>query len=467
MGTTAAHTKGANSPANSSSTAPAAQAIAATTAPYAPLQTPLAYPAVGALPVIQPLIQRDLNDPIRYEQLGKQLPQDTSTTGSAKARSKKVDKAKVAKALKRLDELLPKKPQAKNVPNPKLTESYIDKAAIEASKAVKKAYPYASKSISPAIIKRGFKKMDPEANAKDAPLILKIMEYYVDRRLRFKTALNKAELDLLVKEMKAKKPHLYAFFQRKAYNQPGYAKLFASGKHEVGIDPAKSLTDARGTVFHETMHFYTHANFFNWAGNLKGRKSRLVAEGTTELLARKTMSRTMKSDRYNKYRKERRYVELHILNKVSRDDLERAYFLGEIWRLEHQSKKAKKAFKAVKSKGFYSHVEKGHYRLMNFKPGSSRLQRDHKSFLDNYINDNSTTKMAIEGHASPSEPAKKHNNIAEGRAKNAEDFVQKIAKAAKKPIATTTSHKGATSPTATEKNDIDKAFNRRVEFKAS
>ncbi|MEM9292155.1 MAG: PT domain-containing protein [Acidobacteriota bacterium] len=158
-------------------------------------------------------------------------------------------------------------------------------------------------------------------------------------------------------------------------------------------------------ALHELIHYYTSRQFQVWLRNL--RQPRLVMEGVTEVLTRATLPMAQRG--MAAYVKERAYLRKKVLPYLSLQDIAKAYFGGEIWRLEIRSSDARTGLRgdtntledldlkqpstrageitvSRRGSGIGQVVRPGrHYRLLGFGANRHQLKSAHGSFLSKRI----------------------------------------------------------------------------------
>jgi hypothetical protein len=129
---------------------------------------------------------------------------------------------------------------------------------------------------------------------------------------------------------------------RKLASRQGAFTEGAAGSKKVFLHRGLSEVQRRRTLIHELTHFYAHKLFSEWVETTAA--ARYYSEGFTEYLARQAMTADQLADGKS-YQAQVESVENQVAAYVPQDDIARAFFLGEVWRIEGKSKVAKKAFK--------------------------------------------------------------------------------------------------------------------------
>ena len=243
------------------------------------------------------------------------------------------------------------------------------------------------------------------------------------------------------------------------------------------------------TLLHEFVHFYANDLYKTWIQQSTS-SHRFYDEGFTEFLCRQVMTqdeRGRRASQSNNYQDRFEAVENRVLAYVSTEDIEAAYFLGEVWRLEHQTAVASQAFgsqigiqpgatrpeeisQSSSSPGINQTVQaERHYRFMNIGIDSSEPKPEHQAFFQSIftsvIQPNRGFRIRFVGHTDSSGSAA-HNRALSRRRVNA--FYQ-IARGSGVPPdqlinADAPEFEGEVSLTANEDNAIGRAMNRRVEL---
>jgi outer membrane protein OmpA-like peptidoglycan-associated protein len=237
----------------------------------------------------------------------------------------------------------------------------------------------------------------------------------------------------------------------------------------------------RRTLTHELIHFHSHAAFREWAEATTA--PRVYREGFTEYLTRKVLQGASGKE----YEQALQKVNELVAKYASEDDIARAYFLGEVWRLEMESGVARKQFEELTGlrprpsrreetarsrtgPGIVEIVEPGrHYRFMNFGHDQATPKPEHETVLrtvwERSVRGESIARLRFVGHAS-SPGSLRHNEELSLRRSAA---FYALARAIGVPEdrlldADAPPHYGETAPTAMEESAQGGAYNRRVEL---
>jgi outer membrane protein OmpA-like peptidoglycan-associated protein len=265
----------------------------------------------------------------------------------------------------------------------------------------------------------------------------------------------------------------------------GRTGAFVDSGTEIFLSPGLSAAQRRITLIHELIHFNTDPRFDEWVGTTTA--PRFYDEGFTEYLARRVMNAAELSGR-DEYQDRVDAIEQEVAPYVSTDDIARAYFTGEVWRLETQSAVARRVFgeqtglhagsrrttevaESASSTGIVQTVEPGQrYRFMNLAVDSDQVKPEHevalRQILTDHVLGNSSARIRFVGHAST--PGSRSHNMDLSQRRAAAFYalaqqlgvpdVQLIDVAA--PLG-----EGETNLNVTENSRvIERALNRRVEM---
>lgn len=237
-------------------------------------------------------------------------------------------------------------------------------------------------------------------------------------------------------------------------------------------------------LIHELTHFYTDQGFRDWVDATTA--PRFYNEGFTEYLARMVMTPDESSNR-NNYEANVQAIRDKVVAFVPEDDIARAYFLGEVWRLEANSDVARQLFESQigmregaprstevaesqSSHGIVQTVEaESRYRFMNLAINQTAPKPEHVAFFEEirqrYLGGRPEMKIRFVGHADETGGARHNMELSRRRA---EAFYQ-MARDAGVPDsqlldAATPPHRGEAEPTSVNTSIYGRALNRRVEL---
>jgi outer membrane protein OmpA-like peptidoglycan-associated protein len=235
-------------------------------------------------------------------------------------------------------------------------------------------------------------------------------------------------------------------------------------------------------LFHELTHFYAHPTYHQWVATTTNE--RWYNEGFTEFLARLAMPPDLLS---TDYQDRVDSINKQVAAHVPVDDIARAFFLGEIWRIETRSQISrreagaqlglketateKEEIEASRTgPGINETVEKGkRYRFMNLGFDRTQPKPEHVTFFREVktaeLDPAPSLGVRFEGHASTAGTLAYNLSLSLGRALEFYQMARsehitgdRLVDAAKPP------HLGETKPTAEEEDPLTRAFNRRVEM---
>lgn len=253
---------------------------------------------------------------------------------------------------------------------------------------------------------------------------------------------------------------------------------------QVFINKGANELIRKATLIHEIVHFYAHADFKKWV--VSTNAPRPYKEGFTEYLAEKVMSKDELSGGAS-YKSAVEKIKDDVAKYIPDDDIARAYFMGETWRIEGKSDVSKKLFESqvgieakastkkeieesVKSIGIVEIVAPGsHYRFMNLGNDQTNPKPEHlaafQEIYKNYAEKDDSARVRFVGHASSPGTEKHNDDLSLRRAQAFYDMARqagvpdsKLLDADKPP------HFGETKPTAQNADVYGRAFNRRVEL---
>jgi outer membrane protein OmpA-like peptidoglycan-associated protein len=363
----------------------------------------------------------------------------------------------------------------------KTTEGGLKDEAVVADKEIRARFPQiATPATEPAL--RGAVSLLSEAQTSSEDFLLQ----WLDNRLSMWTDVDDYDIDAadpryqrLLKDLLADAEigkDLKVLAGRTAAFTEGEA-----GSRRVFVHPGAGEELRRGILTHELIHFYVHPAFKEWTDATTA--PRVYSEGFTEYLTRKVLMgapRTQYEDHLQK-------VTDLVARYASDDAIARAYFLGEVWRLELSSDVARRQFRqltglrakagaaeeAAASRtgpGIVETVVPGrHYRFMNLGHDEAVPKPEHEAALreiwERSVRGEPIARMRFVGHASS--PGSLAHNLELSRRRSAAFYA--LARAVGVPDsqlldADNPPHRGEAAPTAPEDATLGRAFNRRVEL---
>jgi hypothetical protein len=253
---------------------------------------------------------------------------------------------------------------------------------------------------------------------------------------------------------------------------------------EVFVHPGAPTFVRRATLVHELVHLHSHPRYREWRDTTTS--PRFFDEGLTEWLARRVMTAdelavgAAYNDRFDA-------IERLVASRVPEGDIARAYFSGEVWRIETQSAIARQEFASASGiattatpreefdasrtgPGLNEEVVRGaHYRFLNLGHDRVDPKPEHRAFFRTvkraHIDPEPASRVRFVGHAST--PGTREHNLELSR-RRALAFYQ-LARDEGLPDSRLLNprrpgHLGEGRPTLTERDAQTRAFNRRVEM---
>lgn len=256
------------------------------------------------------------------------------------------------------------------------------------------------------------------------------------------------------------------------------------GKGLVFISQSLPAAKRRPSFLHELLHAYADADFRRWVEATTNE--RLFNEGFTEILTRHALTPTERTGRTS-YQGSVDVINKQIMPFISMDDLARAFFRGEVWRIEGNSKVSQEMFErqaglaagatraeeTAQSRGGPGIVQtveaKSYYRLLNFGTDRSAPKPEHETFLRDVIlpmaKADSTLRLRFVGHADETGPASHNQVLSRARARAVYALAQKLGIPRSQLLdVAAPAGSGETEPTAGNTAVHGRAMNRRVEI---
>jgi outer membrane protein OmpA-like peptidoglycan-associated protein len=286
-----------------------------------------------------------------------------------------------------------------------------------------------------------------------------------------------AVLDALLAD-KVVGPHIRTMASRIGGFQRG-----SGTSREIFVHEAADKDSRRVVLIHELMHFYAHTTYREWVSGTTDE--RFYNEGFTEWLARRVMTTAEKTGRTS-YQDRVDAIDTQVADRVSEDDIARAYFAGEVFRIETKSAIARREFAGASGirEGATQREEAadsqtgpgineevvagGHYRFLNLANDRAEPKPEHASYFDTIKTahiDPDVSNVRFEGHASTVGSEAHNDRLSLLRA----EAFYRMARShgvpdARLAGAAPPAHFGETRPTLTEEDAQTRAFNRRVEM---
>jgi len=258
---------------------------------------------------------------------------------------------------------------------------------------------------------------------------------------------------------------------------------FAS-QGQIFISESLSPARHRPTLVHELLHSYADADYRRWVDATTS--SRLFNEGFTEILTREALTPAELAGRTS-YQGSVDVINSQVMRFIPIDDLARAFFRGEVWRIEGNSQMSQEMFKrqvglaagATRAEertqsqggpGIAQVVEAGSfYRLLNFANDGSAPKPEHETFLRDVIlpivQGDSTVRLRFVGHADETGPAGRNQTLSRARAAAVYALAQQLGIPRGQLLdVAAPAGSGETEPTAGNTTVHGRAMNRRVEI---
>ncbi|CAG0966347.1 hypothetical protein GEOBC_01018 [Geobacteraceae bacterium] len=237
-------------------------------------------------------------------------------------------------------------------------------------------------------------------------------------------------------------------------------------------------------LIHELTHFYTDQGFRDWVDATTA--PRFYTEGFTEYLARMVMTPDERSTRTN-YEPNIQAIRDKVATFVPDDDIARAYFLGEVWRLEATSAMARQLFEtqvgmregaprstevaeSQSSHGIVQTVEEGsRYRFMNLAINQTAPKPEHVAFFEEirqrHLDGHPDVQIRFVGHADETGGARHNMDLSLRRAEAFYQMARDAGVADSQLLdAAAPPHRGEAEPTAENASIHGRALNRRVDL---
>jgi hypothetical protein len=268
-----------------------------------------------------------------------------------------------------------------------------------------------------------------------------------------------------------------------ASGQSGFIRGEGTSR-EIFVHRSVTAARRRPTLIHEIIHLYRHQRYRDWVS--ASRDERHYNEGITEWLARRIMTSSERTTRSG-YDDRIRTVQNQIAQHVSEDGIARAFFRGEVWRLETRSAEARSAFEAhtgIRESGtreeertasrtgsglFQTVVTGEHFRFLNLGNTEAEPKSEHEAaFRDvktRHFDPNPSIRLRFVGHASGPGSESYNRNLSRRRSVAFYRMARREGVPWNRMIdARRPPHFGESRPTVTEEDVITRAMNRRVEM---
>src|SRR6185369_2664738 len=256
------------------------------------------------------------------------------------------------------------------------------------------------------------------------------------------------------------------------------------GQGHVFVSEGLPAAKRRPTLLHELIHAYADADYRRWVDSTTS--PRLFNEGFTEILTREALTPAELTGRTS-YQGPVDVIRSRVMTFVSLDDLTRAFFRGEVWRIEGKSQVSQQLFErqvglaagATRAQeitqsqggpGIVQVVEAGvFYRFLNFGTDRSAPKPEHEAFLRDTIlplvRTDATLRLRFVGHADETGPASHNQVLSRGRAAAFYRLALQLGVPRSQLLdLSRPAGGGETAPTAGNADVHGRAMNRRVEL---
>ncbi|HEV8579165.1 MAG TPA: OmpA family protein [Thermoanaerobaculia bacterium] len=256
------------------------------------------------------------------------------------------------------------------------------------------------------------------------------------------------------------------------------------GLGRVFVSQSLPAARRRPNLLHELVHGYADADYRRWVDATTS--PRLFNEGFTEILTREALTPQELADRRS-YQAAVDVIRPRVMAFVSVDDLARAFFHGEVWRIEGKSQVSQQMFErqvglaagATRAQeiaqsrggpGIVQVVEPGaRFRFLNFGTDRSEPKPEHEAFLRDVIlpmvRADATLRLRFVGHADETGPAGHNLVLSRGRAAAFYRLAERLGVPRNQlPDRSRPAGGGITEPTAGNADVHGRTMNRRVEL---
>ncbi len=268
-----------------------------------------------------------------------------------------------------------------------------------------------------------------------------------------------------------------------ASGQPGFTRGEGAAR-EIFVHRSVTAARRQPMLIHEIVHLYRHPRYRDWVN--ASQDERHYNEGITEWLALRVMTAAERGTRTS-YAARVQTVQDQIAQHVSEDGIARAFFRGEVWRLETRSAEARAAFEAdtgISETGtreeeiegartgtglFQSVVPGEHYRFINLGVAEAEPKTEHEEAFRgvkaSQFDPNPTVRLRFVGHASGPGTDSYNMDLSRRRSVGFYRMARREGVPWNRMIdADRPPHFGESRPTATEEDVVTRAMNRRVEM---
>lgn len=407
---------------------------------------------------------------------------------------------------------------------PLTTQQDAEAAALAADTDLHAKYPQIAGQLSPAQIRQRVAMFKPDFEPQNAPDPA-FLPNWVENQLPKRTTIGDFALgpsdpayQKLVQDL-ATDADLFptagilaavrAFLISKGHKEPVVKQAVADAQKDIGNKPWFWLfnrmasrigafetqgkvfvstrlkpADRRPTLIHELLHAYEDADYRRWVDSTT--TPRLFVEGFTEILTREALTPAERADRTS-YQAAVDLLQAKVMPFLPIDDLARAFFVSEVWRIEGKSQVSQEMFErqvglaagatraeeraqSLGGPGIVQVVEAGSfYRLLNFGTDSSAPKPEHEAFLHDVLlpmaKADSTLRLRFVGHADETGPAGHNETLSRARARAVYALAQQLGIPRNQLLdVAAPAGSGEKEPTAGNTTVHGRAMNRRVEI---
>lgn len=456
-------------------------------------RTPRAAPAPAATTRVAPALQFDLEDPGRLAEVHRSL--FTAAPGGSAASRQPWRDARgsdrgtagtiVEQARRAVLALVRSDPSSVGgTIEPRTTESALDADALAIDAHIRRRFPVIPASSAPDAVTRAVSVMGPGLTGDREYLhqwLANQLIGWTDIE-RFEIAETDPRFVAMLDELLRDRDigdHLRVLASRVAGFQRG-----EGGSREVFVHRGTPAAVRRVVLIHEIVHFHAHPRYREWVDSTTD--PRFYNEGYTEWLAQRAMTDEERRDR-GSYAERVRAIEQQVAAHVSEDDMVRAFFAGEVWRIETRSTVARREFAAStgiaaaatpreegagsrSGPGLNQEVARGaHYRFLNLGRDQAEPKPEHVSYFrevkTRHLDTASGARVQFVGHASTTGSLEHNRDLSRRRALAFYRLARREGLPESRLVEPTRpAHFGETRPTLAEEDPATRAFNRRVEL---
>ncbi|HMQ46532.1 MAG TPA: OmpA family protein [Saprospiraceae bacterium] len=430
-------------------------------------------------PANTPVIQASFDDPNRYAQVHQNL---FVTAPGGQARQTWQEPASADLIVQQFKTNFPPQPQMR-VPV-RTTENDAEADAIAMDARIRATFPEITTPVSESRLRDAVQIMDSSFFSDDD-----FRRQWLANQMMLFTDIENFDIQETDARFRAVQDRLFADpdigddIENKMRLQSAFARGDTPADREIFLNRGIAPGQRQLTLIHEIVHFYAHPDYRAWIDACTA--PRVYNEGLTEFLARQVMNATELRGR-SSYRDQLDAVNTDIVPFVPVSDIRKAFFQGEVWRMEHQSEVARRVFGAQigldpsanratevqqsgVAQGIAQQVSNTHFRFMNLAVGGDQPKPEHVAFFQqikqNRLDANPLLKIKFIGHASGTGPASFNLQLSQRRATAFYNMAIAEGLDASRLIdRNPPEHHGESQATTDNDSVIGRAFNRRVEM---